>query len=542
MRAFNIRSGFAAAAILFATQIAADLDPIVIKGSKFFYKTNGTEFFIKGVAYQQDFSSNGSISGDNKYTDPLADEKGCTRDIPLLQELQTNTIRVYAVDPSKDHTACMNMLQDAGIYVIADLGEPLTSINRDNPQWNLEIYARYTSVVDAFQKYTNLLGFFAGNEVSNAPNNTEASAFVKAAVRDVKKYISDKKYRPIGVGYATNDDDTRTNLANYFNCGPPEDSIDFWGYNIYSWCGDSSLKDSHYTERTEEFSSYNVPAFFAEYGCITVRPRKFSEVPALFGSSMTPVWSGGILYMYFQEANDYGLVTLGSDDKATKLPDFTAYSKQIVSVKPTGVASASESPSNSAQACPSIGKTWEAVEKLPPSPNEAICSCMVQNLTCVAKSDLSDEDIKTQFDFICDPAQGDNCGAIDADPKTGVYGAYSMCKAVERLSKAFDTYYQDQVANNPQNTSPCDFKGAASKQKPQLPSSCQAAVSQAGPAGTGVITSAPSGTGTGSGSSSTTSSKKSAGSVVVPSFGFGFLQLAAYVAAAVLTGAGMILL
>lgn len=254
----------------------------------------------------EDFSSNGTISGDNKYTDPLADEKGCTRDIPLLQQLQTNTIRVYAVDPTKDHSKCMNMLQDAGIYVIADLGEPLTSINRDDPQWNLEIYDRYTSVVDAFQQYTNLLGFFAGNEVSNAPNNTEASAFVKAAVRDVKKYISDKKYRPIGVGYATNDDDTRTNLADYFDCGAPEDSIDFWGYNIYSWCGDSDLKDSHYQERTDEFSTYNVPAFFAEYGCNTVLPRKFTEVSALFGSDMTPVWSGGILYMYFQETNNYG--------------------------------------------------------------------------------------------------------------------------------------------------------------------------------------------------------------------------------------------
>lgn len=235
----------------------------------------------------------------------MADVVGCTRDIPLLSQLQTNTIRVYAVDPTADHDKCMSMLADAGIYVVMDLGEPATSINRDSPEWSLELYDRYTSVVDTFQKYNNLLGFFAGNEVSNAPNNTGASAFVKAAVRDTKAYIANKKYRTIGVGYATNDDDTRTELANYFNCGPQKNAIDFWGYNVYSWCGRSSYHDSHYDVRTEEFSSYSVPAFFAEYGCITP-PRLFTEVGAIFGKNMTPVWSGGIVYMYFQEANNYG--------------------------------------------------------------------------------------------------------------------------------------------------------------------------------------------------------------------------------------------
>lgn len=200
----------------------------------------------------------------------------------------------------------MQLLQDAGIYLIADLGEPTTSINRDTPEWTVDLYARYTSVVDALQKYPNVLGFFAGNEVSNSPNNTQASAFVKAAVRDIKAYIRQKKYRSIGVGYATNDDETRTNLANYFDCGTPEESLDFWGYNIYSWCGDSDIIKSSYQERTDEFSTYNVPAFFAEYGCNVNQPRIFTEVGALFGSQMTPVWSGGILYMYFQETNDFG--------------------------------------------------------------------------------------------------------------------------------------------------------------------------------------------------------------------------------------------
>ena len=200
----------------------------------------------------------------------------------------------------------MQLLADAGIYVISDLGEPANSINRNTPEWNTLLYARYTAVIDSLANYTNVIGFFAGNEVSNAPNNTAASAFVKAAVRDTKAYIKQKNYRPMGVGYATNDDETRTELANYFDCGSPSDSIDFWGYNIYSWCGESSYSGSMYEARTQEFSSYNVPAFFAEYGCNQVQPRLFDEVGALYGDNMTKVWSGGIVYMYFQEANDFG--------------------------------------------------------------------------------------------------------------------------------------------------------------------------------------------------------------------------------------------
>ena len=265
---------------------------------------------MRGVAYQQEYSTNSSSASSEEgghYKDPLADVAGCTRDIPILEELRTNTIRVYAIDPTADHKECMSMLADAGIYVVADLSQPDSSIIRNDPQWDDELYARYAAVIDEMQQYNNTLGFFAGNEVSNQPNNTDASAFVKAAVRDMKSYIKQKNYRTIGVGYATNDDaDIRVNMANYFDCGDSSTSIDFWGYNIYSWCGDSSFSKSGYDTRTEEFSSYNVPAFFAEYGCIDPSPRKFTEVQALFGPQMNDVWSGGIVYMYFQEANDYG--------------------------------------------------------------------------------------------------------------------------------------------------------------------------------------------------------------------------------------------
>ena len=252
----------------------------------------------------------GSTNG-VKYTDPLADPKSCKRDIPLLQELRTNTIRVYAVHPEADHDECMEMLDDAGIYVVADLSEPATSIVRSDPKWDLNLYERYTDVIDSLAGYSNVLGFFAGNEVTNNHTNTDASAFVKAAVRDMKKYIKDKDYRPMGVGYATNDDaEIRDDLVDYFYCGSEEEIVDFWGYNIYSWCGKSSFKESGFDKVVKDFTDFSVPVFFAEYGCNEVKTRPFTEVEAIYGPKMTPVLSGGIVYMYFQEDNDYGKPSL----------------------------------------------------------------------------------------------------------------------------------------------------------------------------------------------------------------------------------------
>jgi hypothetical protein len=208
----------------------------------------------------------------------------------------------------------MSQLEAAGIYVIQDLSNPSASINRNSPTWTTDLFASYAAVVDAMAGYSNVLGFFAGNEVSNSVNTTAASAYVKAAVRDMKAYIKTKNYRTIGVGYATNDDATiRQNMADYFNCGDPASAIDFWGYNIYSWCGDSSYTTSGYDQRVEEFSNYSVPAFFAEYGCNTVQPRVFTEVQALYGPNMTGVFSGGIVYMYFQEVNDYGRFLISTE-------------------------------------------------------------------------------------------------------------------------------------------------------------------------------------------------------------------------------------
>ena len=534
-----MKLSLALAGAFVGTALAADVPAIVTKGNKFFYSNNGTEFFIRGVAYQQE-----ATSGGNDYNDPLADPSKCERDIPYLTELRTNVIRTYAVDPSKDHKKCMSMLADAGIYLITDLANPGDSINRKDPKWDVDLFNRYTKVIDEFSQYSNVIGFFAGNEVANDKNNTNSLAFVKAAVRDMKAYIKQKDYRQsLGVGYATDDDASiRSQVAQYLACGEKDAMIDFFGYNIYEWCGDSSFQGSGYAERTKEFSDYPIPAFFSEYGCNDPKPRKFTDVPVLFGPKMNDVWSGGIVYMYFQEANDYGLVSLDGN-KVSKMPDFSALSNQIQSATATGVNSNSYNAATATpKSCPKVNKGWEASSELPPSPNSDLCSCMEESLSCALKDDISDKQVGKLFGTVCGLG---NCDGIKADAEKGKYGAYSMCSPKQQLSFVINQYYK----SNGESDKACDFDGNAETKKATKPSgTCKEQMSQAGAKGTGSVSGGPVG-GSGSGSSgseasgSGSTSSGIAGISTPPQAVFvGGLQMGAYILTAVVSGAAMILL
>ncbi|CAR27802.1 ZYRO0D06952p [Zygosaccharomyces rouxii] len=476
---------------------SSSLPPIEVAGNKFFYSNNGSQFYIQGIAYQAD-TVNGSAGDD--INDPLADYSTCSRDIPYLKKLNTNVVRVYAVNTTLDHSKCMEALAENDIYVIADLSIPGKSVDRTDPQWNVELYERYTGVVDAFANYTNVLGFFAGNEVTNNASNTDASAFVKAAVRDVKKYISDKDYRKIPVGYSSNDDeDTRVPMADYFACGDSDVKADFYGINMYEWCGDSNFQTSGYKDRTADFKNLSIPIFFSEYGCNAVKPRKFSEVQTLYGSNMTDVWSGGIVYMYFEEDNGYGLVSVENNNVKT-LSDFENLSSQMAKIKPSVAKNSSYTAQSTSLSCPASQKYWKANTKLPPTPSKDLCGCMHDSLSCVVNTDKIDEDkYGDLFGYVCSQV---DCDGITADGKNGSYGTYSFCSAEEQLSFVLNLYYQ----KNGKQSSACDFKGSASLQKATTQSACSSALKQIGSSGTGSASSSVSVSSSGSGSGSNSKS------------------------------------
>ncbi|KAF1944333.1 beta-1-3-glucanosyltransferas-like protein [Clathrospora elynae] len=549
----------ACAAAALASGVAAasydDIADIEVYGQHFFYTNNGSQFFMKGVAYQQNYSPNGSTSTTSSYTDPLADGDACRRDIPYLKQIFTNVLRVYAVDPTKDHDDCMAQLASADIYVIADLGEPSTSIRSDDPEWDVTLYQRYTGVIDSLSKYKNVIGFFAGNENVSSDNQTAAAAFVKAAVRDTKGYIANQNYRSsLGVGYATADVPSRDELAHYFACQPGDagnkTSIDFWGYNVYSWCGDSNYASSSYGERVDFFSSYPVPVFFAEYGCnvgIDGGPthRPFTEVEVLYGN-MTNVFSGGIVYEWFMGDNNFGLVSLENNGASVSpYPDFTSLQSQLAKVTPTITQRSAYTPANSAPACPSVGASWAAqASPLPPTVNPQLCACMVQDLQCVITSN-DEESYAADFDYICAENE-DYCKGITHNATTGTFGSYSGCDPKDQLAYVANQYYIGQK----RRADACDFSGKASIQSASTAAGCASLLSAVGASGTGAVptatgkgTAGVSGSGGGSGAASSTSKKAAASNVNAPAFfEHGGLVMGAYAVLAAGSLLGMLAL
>lgn len=310
--------------------------------------------------------------------DPLVTSSQCALDASLMKTIGTNSIRVYHVDPSANHDACMKAFADAGIYIWLDLDTFDTQIYEGAPKWNTTQRDAFAKVMDAFHQYDNLAGFFVGNEAITTANGSVTAPYIKAAARDLKAYRDSKKYRNIPIGYSAADIATlRPMLQNFLACGSnTSESLDFFALNSYSWCGSSSYMQSGYNMLEQNSTELNIPIFMSETGCNTNRPRDFADQNAIFGD-MADTWSGGIIYEWIEEANNYGLISYGAKvDPASPSappdgfprsgtptpvqPDFSNLANVWKTLSPSGVKASAYNPSLTPVACPAFTKgAWE---------------------------------------------------------------------------------------------------------------------------------------------------------------------------------------
>ncbi|PHH83343.1 hypothetical protein CDD82_1856 [Ophiocordyceps australis] len=371
MKGLALVSALAAAGLVSATPTKTDkepltkranLPPVTVSGNAFW--TGKDRFYIRGIDYQP--------GGASANLDPLADPETCERDIKMLEQLGVNTIRVYAVDNSKDHDKCMQALNNAKIYLVLDVNNPKYSINRSKPgpSYNTKYLQSVFSTVEMFAKYPNTLAFFSGNEVINDEKDTDKSApFVKAVTRDMKNYINSRGLRKIPVGYSAADvSQNRMQTAMYMNCGSDDTRSDFFAFNDYSWCN-SDFSVSGWDQKVKNFTDYGLPIFLSEWGCIKSRPRQFNEMGALM-KQMTSVYSGGLLYEYSLEDNDFGIVKIQGKD-VKEQPEFQLF-QQALKENPMPTGSGGAASTTHAVSCPTSDASWNVDPSLVPQmPSQA---------------------------------------------------------------------------------------------------------------------------------------------------------------------------
>lgn len=226
------------------------------------------------------------------------------------------------------------------MYMMIDVNSPLPgeAITSFEP-WT-SYYAEYLNrtfaIVEAFSNYPNTLLFFSGNEIINdLPSAEFVPPYMRAITRDLKNYIKNNIDRQIPVGYSAADvRDVLWDTYNYVSCsidGEEDDMsrADFFALNSYSWCGkEATFETSSFDDLVEGFEGSPVPVFFSEYGCNETPERWWTETQSIYGDDMYNTFSGGVVYEWTQEKNDYGLVEVGKEETQL-LNDYTQLKEQL---------------------------------------------------------------------------------------------------------------------------------------------------------------------------------------------------------------------
>jgi hypothetical protein len=304
--------------------------PPVVKGKRFFDSLSGKYIPVKGIAYYP--RPNAGDLAESDSVDYYAEQYRYIwePDIINFQTLGINTIRIYAVDPTVDHSSFMCALQQAGIYVIVGLladckdcgiGASITDLDVCYPA---ALKTRGQYIIQVFSKYPNVLAFSAGNEVSLFAQDklVEANApCQKQFIRDMRAYIRDCSIRDIPVGVVAADPSAqeRQENAKYYNCrSDPNDALEnaqWFGLNAYQHCDGSATSIDEmdgYIQLLSDFESYemSIPTLISEFGC---RSRSFPaidgfqsqrtwlQVDAIYSPAYVEVFAGGLVFEYSAE-------------------------------------------------------------------------------------------------------------------------------------------------------------------------------------------------------------------------------------------------
>lgn len=112
----------------------------------------------------------------------------------------------------------------------------------------------------------------------------------------------------------------------------------------------------------------------SEYGCIT-NTRTFAETDALYTSTMTVSFSGGLLFEYSEEGSGYGVVNINGDTVSIIPEQFNDLKDALAKVNPPS-GDGGATTQNGPQPCPGQSSQWDTKpfigEALPATPEGAL--------------------------------------------------------------------------------------------------------------------------------------------------------------------------
>jgi len=212
----------------------------------------------------------------------------------------------------------MKAFADANIYVLANLNQDFIWAKSNDGQWNTSGFDQFTRAIDLLSPYTNTLGFVISDPTLG---NAKYWPFQKAAVRDAKQYMQNKRYRDIPVGFTIDGPDRLTGeelvLAeiDFMTCDQHRaDLLAFMpSYGGNNCQLDDNAEPLKYGMPGKIYTRTQIPTFIAQYGCSTDRfnekldKRNYTIVQSFYNKGGSEVLSGAIAYEYFQRENpDYG--------------------------------------------------------------------------------------------------------------------------------------------------------------------------------------------------------------------------------------------
>ena len=319
--------------------VTAPLNPLVLKGKRFFDSITGQYVPIKGIAYYPR-PNTGSLSRASNNVDFYSDDfrELWQQDIGHMNELGVNLIRIYGVNPTVNHDEFMCTLQNAGIYVMIGLLADCDGCaigGGDTPAptcYSSSLKERGQYIINEFSKYTNTIAFSAGNEVTlyARPDIHLNAPCQKKFLSDMRRYVSTCRQVPntilprsIPIGMA-NWDNERDLQTLYFNCRSDDasdsesnllETPEWYGLNSYQHCDGSATSIKQLTgwkQLKDDFKRYNlsVPVIISEYGCrergfetigAFEAQRNWLQVDALYSTEYQDVFAGGIVFEYSAE-------------------------------------------------------------------------------------------------------------------------------------------------------------------------------------------------------------------------------------------------